>query len=163
MQQPQWSEPSQLHDAQAYLRDSAPLIRVEDVLVLRETLAKVAAGEAMVIQSGDCAEDMSESSPNHVARKAAVLDMLAGALRLVTQQPVVRVGRIAGQFAKPRSNNSERIGDVELPVYRGDMVNGREAVDSHRQHDAQRLVRGYRAAQDIMQHLAGANRWTRSH
>ncbi|UMZ15006.1 3-deoxy-7-phosphoheptulonate synthase [Pseudomonas sp. B11] len=152
-QQPQWSEPSQLHDAKTYLRDSASLIRVEDVLVLRATLARVAAGEAMVIQCGDCAEDMNESSPGDVARKAAVLDMLAGALRLVTQQPVVRVGRIAGQFAKPRSNNSERIGDIELPVYRGDMVNGREALDTHRQHDAQRLVRGYRAAQDIMQHL----------
>lgn len=152
-QQPQWSEPSQLHDAQTYLRDSAPLIRVEDILVLRATLARVAAGEAMIIQSGDCAEDMDESSPAHVARKAAVLDILAGALRLVTQQPVVRVGRIAGQFAKPRSSNSERIGNVELPVYRGDMVNGREALGSHRQHDAQRLVRGYHAAQDILQHL----------
>nr|BFD42013.1 phenazine biosynthesis protein PhzC [Pseudomonas sp. FFPRI_1] len=152
-QQPQWSEPSQLHDAQAYLRDSAPLIRVEDILVLRATLARVAAGEAMIIQSGDCAEDMDESSPAHVARKAAVLDILAGALRLVTQQPVVRVGRIAGQFAKPRSSNSERIGNVELPVYRGDMVNGREALGSHRQHDAQRLVRGYHAAHDILQHL----------
>ncbi|AZD17975.1 MULTISPECIES: 3-deoxy-7-phosphoheptulonate synthase [Pseudomonas] len=152
-QQPQWSEPSQLHDAQAYLRDSASLIRVEDILVLRATLARVAAGEAMVIQSGDCAEDMDESTPDHVTRKAAVLDILAGTFRLVTQQPVVRVGRIAGQFAKPRSNNNERIGDVELPVYRGDMVNGREAVCGHRQHDAQRLVRGYSAARDIMQHL----------
>ncbi|AZE83924.1 2-keto-3-deoxy-D-arabino-heptulosonate-7- phosphate synthase II PhzC [Pseudomonas orientalis] len=153
LQQPQWSEPSQLHDAQAYLRDSASLVRVEDILILRATLARVAAGEAMVIQCGDCAEDMDESACDHVTRKAALLDILAGAFRLVTQQPVVRVGRIAGQFAKPRSNHSERIGDVELPVYRGDMVNGREAVSGIRQHDAQRLVRGYHAAQDIMGHL----------
>ncbi len=153
LQQPQWSEPSQLHDAQAYLRESPSLIRVQDVLALRSVLEKVAMGEALVIQSGDCAEDMEENEPGHVERKAAVLDLLAGAFRLVTQQPVVRVGRIAGQFAKPRSKPSEKIGDVELPVYRGDMVNGREPHSSSRRHDAQRLVKGYKAARDIMRHL----------
>lgn len=153
LQQPQWSEPSQLNDAQAYLRESPALVQLEDILALRAVLARVAAGEALVIQSGDCAEDMDEYEPGHVARKAAVLDLLAGAFRLVTEQPVVRVGRIAGQFAKPRSKPSEVVGDVELPVYRGDMVNGREAHSGSRQHDAQRLVKGYNAAREIMQHL----------
>jgi 3-deoxy-7-phosphoheptulonate synthase len=96
---------------------------------------------------------MNESTPAHVARKRAVLDMLAGALGLATQQPIIRVGRIAGQFAKPRSKSTERIGGREIPVYRGDMVNGAAPTLESRRNDPLRILTGYMAAKDIFGHL----------
>ncbi|WP_207927360.1 3-deoxy-7-phosphoheptulonate synthase, partial [Pseudomonas aeruginosa] len=127
LQQPEWGDPSRLRDVQAYLRGSPALIRAGDILALRATLARVARGEALVVQCGDCAEDMDDHHAENVARKAAVLELLAGALRLAGRRPVIRVGRIAGQYAKPRSKPHEQVGEQTLPVYRGDMVNGREA------------------------------------
>ncbi|TEK01107.1 phospho-2-dehydro-3-deoxyheptonate aldolase [Pseudomonas aeruginosa] len=89
----------------------------------------------------------------NVARKAAVLELLAGALRLAGRRPVIRVGRIAGQYAKPRSKPHEQVGEQTLPVYRGDMVNGREAHAEQRRADPQRILKGYAAARNIMRHL----------
>ncbi|RQH18459.1 phospho-2-dehydro-3-deoxyheptonate aldolase, partial [Pseudomonas aeruginosa] len=125
LQQPEWGDPSRLRDVQAYLRGSPALICAGDILALRATLARVARGEALVVQCGDCAEDMDDHHAENVARKAAVLELLAGALRLAGRRPVIRVGRIAGQYAKPRSKPHEQVGEQTLPVYRGDMVNGR--------------------------------------
>ncbi|TEJ70775.1 hypothetical protein IPC609_29360 [Pseudomonas aeruginosa] len=82
LQQPEWGDPSRLRDVQAYLRGSPALIRAGDILALRATLARVARGEALVVQCGDCAEDMDDHHAENVARKAAVLELLAGALRL---------------------------------------------------------------------------------
>ncbi len=96
LQQPEWGDPSRLRDVQAYLRGSPALIRAGDILALRATLARVARGEALVVQCGDCAEDMDDHHAENVARKAAVLELLAGALRLAGRRPVIRVGRIAG-------------------------------------------------------------------
>ncbi|SCD87591.1 3-deoxy-7-phosphoheptulonate synthase [Streptomyces sp. DvalAA-19] len=115
LHQPQWEDPSQVDRIRKELAARSPLVSGDDVRRLRALLARVAAGEAHVIQAGDCAEDPAECTPGHVARKAAVLDLLAGALRLVTRGPVLRVGRIAGQYAKPRSNPTEWIDGVELP------------------------------------------------
>ncbi|TEE20917.1 hypothetical protein IPC1504_28995 [Pseudomonas aeruginosa] len=80
LQQPEWGDPSRLRDVQAYLRGSPALIRAGDILALRATLARVARGEALVVQCGDCAEDMDDHHAENVARKAAVLELLAGAL-----------------------------------------------------------------------------------
>ncbi|HBO4326750.1 TPA: phenazine biosynthesis protein PhzC, partial [Pseudomonas aeruginosa] len=135
LQQPEWGGPSRLRDVQAYLRGSPALIRAGDILALRATLARVARGEALVVQCGDCAEDMDDHHAENVARKAAVLELLAGALRLAGRRPVIRVGRIAGQYAKPRSKPHEQVGEQTLPVYRGDMVNGREAHAEQRRAD----------------------------
>ena len=129
------------------------LIRAGDILALRATLARVARGEALVVQCGDCAEDMDDHHAENVARKAAVLELLAGALRLAGRRPVIRVGRIAGQYAKPRSKPHEQVGEQTLPVYRGDMVNGREAHAEQRRADPQRILKGYAAARNIMRHL----------
>ncbi|MBG5781669.1 phenazine biosynthesis protein PhzC, partial [Pseudomonas aeruginosa] len=93
LQQPEWGDPSRLRDVQAYLRGSPALIRAGDILALRATLARVARGEALVVQCGDCAEDMDDHHAENVARKAAVLELLAGALRLAGRRPVIRVGR----------------------------------------------------------------------
>jgi 3-deoxy-7-phosphoheptulonate synthase len=128
------------------------------VATLRALLGKVAQGEAMVVQSGDCAEDPQECTPRHVARKAAVLDLLAGTLGLITGKPVLRVGRIAGQFAKPRSSDTEVVDGITLPAFRGHMVNGPEADPESRQADPLRMLTGYMAASDIIEHLGWRER-----
>ncbi|WP_416146166.1 3-deoxy-7-phosphoheptulonate synthase [Pseudomonas aeruginosa] len=159
LQQPEWGDPSRLRDVQAYLRGSPALIRAGDILALRATLARVARGEALVVQCGDCAEDMDDHHAENVARKAAVLELLAGALRLAGRRPVIRVGRIAGQYAKPRSKPHEQVGEQTLPVYRGDMVNGREAHAEQRRADPQRILKGY--PQRILKGYAAARKtWT---
>ncbi|AYN38347.1 phospho-2-dehydro-3-deoxyheptonate aldolase [Streptomyces dangxiongensis] len=152
-QQPEWDDPSQTRRIREILAGRPPLVEVADVRALRALLAQVARGEAHVVQAGDCAEDPGECGAEYVGRKSAVLDLLAEALRTVTDKPVVRVGRIAGQFAKPRSKPVERVGGVELPVYRGHMVNGPEPDPESRRHDPVRILTAYMAASDAMEHL----------
>ncbi|MET8682387.1 3-deoxy-7-phosphoheptulonate synthase [Streptomyces sp. NPDC004647] len=156
-QQPEWDDASRLQQVREELAASPALVDPEDIRTLRSLLARVAAGDALVVQSGDCAEDPAECTLGYVARKAAVLDLLAGAIKMITHKPVVRAGRIAGQFGKPRSNPTERVGDVELPVYRGHMVNSPEPDPVSRQPDPGRLLTCYQAANDIMGHLGWRN------
>ncbi|MEV5986098.1 3-deoxy-7-phosphoheptulonate synthase [Streptomyces sp. NPDC052051] len=152
-QQPEWADPDQLRRVRSDLAARPSLVRTDDVRTLRRHLARVAAGEALVVQAGDCAENPDECTAGHVARKAAVLDLLAGALRLITGKPVLRVGRIAGQFSKPRSRPTEDIGGAELPVYRGHMVNEPDPTPEGRRADPLRLLIGYMAADEVMRHL----------
>ncbi|MET9467338.1 MULTISPECIES: 3-deoxy-7-phosphoheptulonate synthase [unclassified Streptomyces] len=158
LQQPQWSDPLQVQRVRRTLEARPPLARAEDIRTLRSLLGRVATGDAMMVQAGDCAEDVNEHTPGYVARKAAVLDLLAGTLRIATHRPVVRVGRIAGQFAKPRSSPTEWIGGVELPSYRGDMVNGPEPDAENRRPDPLRILAGYMAANDIVENLGWKTR-----
>ncbi|MFI9778655.1 3-deoxy-7-phosphoheptulonate synthase [Streptomyces sp. NPDC051956] len=153
LQQPDWDDRAQLGRVREELATRPALVRADSVRRLRAQLAEVAAGRALVIQAGDCAEDPAECTAPDVARKAALLDLLAGALRLVTGKPVLRAGRIAGQFAKPRSRPTEMLGGTELPVYRGHMVNSPEPTPEGRRPDPLRLLTGYMAADDIMRHL----------
>lgn len=152
-QQPDWPDPAQTRRVRAALADRPALVRPEDLRALGLLLARVAEGRALVVQSGDCAEDPEERTAGHVGRRVAVLDLLAGALRTATRKPVVRVGRIAGQYAKPRSSPVERVGDLELPSYRGHLVNGPEPDEESRRPDPLRLLLGYLAAGDVMEHL----------
>ncbi|MFG2503223.1 3-deoxy-7-phosphoheptulonate synthase [Streptomyces sp. NPDC048441] len=153
LQQPTWEDPAQIRRVRETLAIRPAFARPEDLRTLRAQLARVAAGEAVVVQAGDCAEDPDECTPGYVGRKTAVLEFLAGALRMTTQLPVVRVGRIAGQFVKPRSRPTERVGDIELPSYRGHMVNGPEPDPEQRRPDPLRILTCYMAASDIMEHL----------
>ncbi|MEU6878662.1 3-deoxy-7-phosphoheptulonate synthase [Streptomyces sp. NPDC046712] len=153
LQQPVWDDASQVERVREELSVRPALVSPQDVHTLRTLLARAAAGEAVIVQSGDCSEDPDESTAQHVARKAAVLDLLAGAMKMITHKPVIRVGRMAGQFGKPRSNDTEKVGDLELPVYRGHMVNGPEPDPESRRPDPLRLLTGYMAANDIMGHL----------
>ncbi|GAA0824042.1 3-deoxy-7-phosphoheptulonate synthase [Streptosporangium amethystogenes subsp. fukuiense] len=153
LQQPEWSDVSQVQRVGEALASRPSLVRAEDVRGLRALLADVAAGGALVLQAGDCAEDPEECTREHVTRKCATLDVLAGALKMVTHKPVLRVGRIGGQFAKPRSNPTEQVGDVTLPVFRGHLVNGPEPTPESRRPDPLRILTGYMAASDIMEHL----------
>ncbi|MET9377040.1 3-deoxy-7-phosphoheptulonate synthase [Streptomyces sp. NPDC003035] len=153
LQQPVWDDASQVERVREELSVRPALVSPQDVHTLRTLLARAAAGEAVIVQSGDCSEDPDESTVQHVARKTAVLDLLAGAMKMITHKPVIRVGRMAGQFGKPRSNDTEKVGDLELPVYRGHMVNGPEPDPESRRPDPLRLLTGYMAANDIMGHL----------
>ncbi|MBD0711177.1 MULTISPECIES: 3-deoxy-7-phosphoheptulonate synthase [unclassified Streptomyces] len=153
LQQPPWEDEEQVLRVRKELAARPALVRAEDVRTLRTVLAKVAAGEAHVVQAGDCAEDTAECTPGYIARKAGLLNVLAGRLEMDTCRPVVRVGRLAGQFGKPRSNPTERVGDLELPVFRGHMVNSPEPDPAARRPDPLRLLSGYDAAHAAMGHL----------
>ncbi|MEU3509506.1 3-deoxy-7-phosphoheptulonate synthase [Streptomyces longwoodensis] len=158
LQQPEWNDLLQVRRVGESLATRPTLVQADDLATLRTLLGKVALGEAVVLQSGDCAEDPQECTRHHVARKIALLDLLAGQLGLITGRPVLRAGRIAGQFAKPRSKPTEVIDGVELPVYRGHMVNGHEADPEQRRPDPLRILTGYMAACDIVEHLGWRDR-----
>lgn len=153
LQQPKWEDQSLLDEVRRRFRLGPGLVRSDDVFSLRDQLQLVAEGKALIIQAGDCAESLDDQDPATVGRKATLLDFLAASIQLVSQMPVLRVGRIAGQFTKPRSEQMERVNGEELPVYRGDMVNGIEATASSRRHDPGRLALGYDASQSILRHL----------
>ncbi|MER8183457.1 3-deoxy-7-phosphoheptulonate synthase [Kitasatospora sp. NPDC094015] len=153
LQQPLWEDREELERVKQVLAAEPALVKADDVRRLRSLLAQVADGEAYLVQAGDCAEDPAECGEDYVARKAGLLDALAGVLKMATYKPVVRVGRMAGQFGKPRSAHTELIDGVELPVYRGHMVNGPEPVPGARRPDPKRLLAGYRAAARAMGHL----------
>lgn len=149
-QQPHWTDPDLLAQVRDELSAMPGLVTEQDVAALRDALAQVAAGQAHVLQAGDCAEDPAECTPSHLARKTALIDLLAGAMKLGGRKPVVRVGRIAGQFAKPRSRTTEVVNGVELPVYRGHMVNEPDPEIHARRSDPKRILLGYWAASGAM-------------
>lgn len=145
-QQPDWGNRWLVDEVIAALANLPGLVGWDEVRMLRLLLAEVAAGNLQVIQAGDCAEDPAECSPEFLTRKVGLLDAVAGVMRMNANRPVIRVGRIAGQFAKPRSRPTERWGDTELPVYRGHMVNGPEHNPESRRADPLRMLACYRAA-----------------
>jgi 3-deoxy-7-phosphoheptulonate synthase len=157
LQQPHWEDARPVARVRDTLGTCPPLVTADGVEELRQLLADVAAGRAHLLQAGDCAEDPAESTPYHVRRKTALLDRLVSTVEAVTGKPVVRVGRIAGQFAKPRSKPVEQVGDVTLPVFRGHMVNGPEADPAERRPDPERILTCFRAAQDVVRELDAVN------
>lgn len=149
-QQPDWADPALIAQVRGELAGLPPLVTSLELAELRTALAEVAAGRAQVIQAGDCAEDPAECTPSHLARKTGLLDALADIMKINSRRPVVRVGRIAGQFGKPRSRPTEVVDGVELPVYRGHMVNDPEPDAQARRPDPKRLLLGYWAASAAM-------------
>ncbi len=156
--QPEWDNPSQVELARAILASVVPLVSVEEVEALRSQLARVSTGEMHVVQAGDCAEDPAECTAEHVQRKVEVLDLLARTLESATNKQALRVGRIAGQFSKPRSNRIERAGEAEFPAFLGHMINSPEPDRESRRPDPLRILKGYMAASEIMLRLG----WRRS-
>jgi 3-deoxy-7-phosphoheptulonate synthase len=158
-QQPEWDDPALVEQVRGILRSQPAIVEAEDVLALRGLLRSVWGGALHVMQAGDCAEDPAECTAQQVGRKVALLDGLAAGLGEATGGPVVRVGRIAGQFAKPRSNAVERIGELRLPVYRGHIINGPEPNLESRRANPLRVLACYMAASEIMVQLG----WRRPH
>ena len=120
-----------------------PLVFAGEVRTLRAKLAEVSRGEAFLLQGGDCAESFKEFHPDNIRDTFRVLLQMAVALTFGAATPVVKVGRIAGQFAKPRSAPTETVGDETLPSYRGDIINGMEFEPGQRMPDPQRLLKAY--------------------
>ncbi|HET9168326.1 MAG TPA: 3-deoxy-7-phosphoheptulonate synthase [Actinospica sp.] len=152
-QQPDWSDRARLDRVVEELHTRRPLVGAHDVRTLSSLLALVAEGRALVVQAGDCAEDPQECGAADVARKRALLDLLAGTMRMAAHKPVLRVGRIAGQYAKPRSKPVEDVGGLSLPPYRGHMVNLPEPTAERREPDPERILDCYAAADLIVNRL----------
>lgn len=143
VQQPTYPEESVLRGVVDRLKQMPPLVFEEEVLRLRESLADVAEGKGFLLQGGDCAESFSEFSEDHIQKMVQVMLQMAVTLTYAGQMPVVKVGRLAGQFAKPRSADLEEQDGVSLPSYRGDSVNGIGFDVKSRVPDPQRLLDSY--------------------
>ena len=142
-QQPDWPDPAALDRALAELARQPPLVFAGEARTLQVALGTVAAGHGFLLQAGDCAESFDAFSADSIRDKLKVILQMAVLLTYGAGLPVVKVGRIAGQFAKPRSAPAERVGGVELPVYRGDMVNDLVPTPEARQPDPARMLRAY--------------------
>ncbi|MCX4775214.1 3-deoxy-7-phosphoheptulonate synthase (plasmid) [Streptomyces sp. NBC_01260] len=145
-QQPVWADPARAAAVRTELAARPGLVGWEEIQMLRMLMAEAAVGTYQIIQAGDCAEDPAECGPQAVNRKIGLIDALAGVMKINTGRPVIRIGRIAGQFAKPRSSPTEVVGGRELPVYRGHLVNGPAATPEARRADPDRMLTCYAAA-----------------
>jgi 3-deoxy-7-phosphoheptulonate synthase len=158
LQQPQWPDRDRLEAVVRGLESLPPLVLAAECDQLKERLAAVARGEAFLLQGGDCAETFAGTSADSIGGKFRTLLQMAVVLTYAGSVPVVKVGRMAGQFGKPRSAVTEVKDGVELPVYRGDAVNGIEFTAAARTPDPGRLLEAYRcssATLNLCRSLAG--------
>jgi 3-deoxy-7-phosphoheptulonate synthase len=144
LQMPEYPDQQALADVEAQLATFPPLVFAGEARNLMKALAKVAAGEAFLLQGGDCAESFAEHGANNIRDFFRVFLQMAIVLTYAGASPVVKVGRIAGQFAKPRTSPVEKRDGKELPVYRGDIVNGTEFTPAARIPDPRRQLQAYR-------------------
>jgi 3-deoxy-7-phosphoheptulonate synthase len=145
-QQPNWpggKDGAPLAKAVADLKVLPPLVFAGECDDLKAKIAEAAAGRAFWLQGGDCAETFASATADSIRNRIKTILQMAAVLQYYSSLPVIKVGRMAGQFAKPRSNDMETRGDVTLPAYRGDAVNDIEFTESSRTPDPQRLVRVY--------------------
>jgi len=140
-QQPDWPDPAAVAAVSREIARIPPLVFAGECDSLKERLAAVARGEAFVLQGGDCAETFEGSTADAIRGKLRTLLQMAVVLTYAASVPVVKIGRLAGQFAKPRSSATERRDGTELPAYRGDAVNGLEFTATARTPDPQRMLR----------------------
>ena len=146
LQQPSYPDPEALDSVLAELRSQPPLVFAGEVDDLRKNLGAASRGEAFVLTGGDCAETFSEATADHLRLKIQTLLQMAVVLTYGASLPVIKIGRIAGQYAKPRSSDMETRGDVTLPSYRGDAVNSFEFTPESRIPDPTRLLDLYHHA-----------------
>ena len=142
-QQPQWPDTAALDQALKQIESYPPLVFAGEARTLMASLGQVANGNAFLLQAGDCAESFEEFTAVNIREKLRVILQMAVVLTYSMGVPVVKVGRIAGQFAKPRSSNTETVGGRELLSFRGHMVNDPAPHDEARIPDPQRLVQAY--------------------
>ncbi|GAM99250.1 2-keto-3-deoxy-D-arabino-heptulosonate-7-phosphate synthase II [alpha proteobacterium U9-1i] len=138
-----YPDPAKLAEVEAILRSYPPLVFAGEARNLKARLADVAAGKAFLLQGGDCAESFKEFHPDNIRDWFRTLMSMSVALTFAGQKPVVKLGRIAGQFGKPRSEQTETQNGVTLPSYRGDNINGMEFTPESRIPDPERLVKAY--------------------
>ncbi len=143
---PHYDDAAALADAEQTLSNFPPLVFAGEARDLTAQLADVAAGRGFLLQGGDCAESFAEFHPNNIRDTFRVILQMAVVLTFASKLPVVKVGRMAGQFAKPRSSPTETQGELTLPSYLGDNVNGIEFNAEARRNDPQRMIRAYSQA-----------------
>jgi len=144
VQVPEYDDQKALEKVEKRLSSYPPLVFAGEARRLKEHLAKVCRGEAFLLQGGDCAESFAEHNPDNIRDTFRVILQMAIVLTFGAGCPVIKVGRIAGQFAKPRSAPLEKQGEVELPSYRGDIINNIEFVEDLRIPDPERQIMAYR-------------------
>jgi 3-deoxy-7-phosphoheptulonate synthase len=140
---PAYEDASELAGAEATLAKFPPLVFAGEARALKADLAEVAAGKGFLLQGGDCAESFAEHSADNIRDTFRVLLQMAVVMTFASKQPVVKVGRMAGQFAKPRSAPTEPIGGKELPSSFGDIINGIDFDDASRRNDPGRMIQAY--------------------
>ncbi|MFE4836162.1 class II 3-deoxy-7-phosphoheptulonate synthase [Arthrobacter sp. NPDC056691] len=142
-QQPSWQDSEVFNASVKELSALPPLVFAGEVDILRERLAAAAQGRAFLLQGGDCAETFEGATADKISARVKTILQMAVVLTYGAAMPVIKMGRMAGQFAKPRSSNDETRDGVTLPAYRGDIVNGYDFTPESRAHDASRMLRAY--------------------
>lgn len=145
-QQPAWPDALATRAVSEELSTVPPLVFAGEVDVLRQRLASVAAGKSFLLQGGDCAETFAGATADNIRNRVKTILQMAVVLTYGASLPVIKMGRMAGQFAKPRSTDHETRDDVTLPAYRGDIVNGYDFTEESRTPNPQRMLRGYHTA-----------------
>src|SRR5260370_25683776 len=143
---PEYPDQTALESVEKLLGNYPPLVFAGEARRLKRALGEVAQGRSFLLQGGDCAESFAEFHPNNIRDTFRVLLQMAVVLTYGAACPVVKVSRMAGQFAKPRSAETETQGGITLPSYRGDIVNGMEFSPAARRPDPQRMVQAYSQA-----------------
>ena len=149
-QQPHWGDPDAVAAVSAEIATLPPLVFAGEVDNLRDRLARAASGRAFLLQGGDCAETFAGATADQIRNRIKTVLQMAVVLTYGASMPIVKMGRMAGQFAKPRSSDTETRGDVTLPAYRGDIVNGYDFTEGSRQADPGRLLKGYHTASSTL-------------
>ena len=142
-QQPVWPDHDEVAKVRTELSKQPPLVFAGEVDQLKFRLADAASGKAFLLQGGDCAETFADATADRIRNRVKTLLQMAVVLTYGASMPVVKMGRMAGQFAKPRSSNDETRGEVTLPAYRGDAVNGYDFTPESRANDPWRMLKAY--------------------
>ena len=145
-QQPNYTDPVEYNAAIDQLQTKAPLVFAGEARKLTEQMARVANGQGFLLHAGDCAESFAEFSADKVRDQIKVILQMSVALTYSTGLPTLKLGRIAGQYAKPRSSNTETRDGIELESFRGDIVNGIDFTFDARRPDPHRLIEAYQQA-----------------
>ena len=149
-QQPTWADAQVLEQVKKELSVQPPLVFAGEVDTLRDRLAQAARGEAFLLQGGDCAETFVDATADRIRNRIKTVLQMAVVLMYGSSLPVIKMGRMAGQFAKPRSSDFETRDGVTLPAYRGDAVNGYEFTEESRTNDARRLMQAYHTSSSTL-------------
>ena len=158
LQQPTWPEQQAVDKVLANLSLLPPLVFAGEIRSLKQMLAKAVTGDAFLLQGGDCSENFAQVTAPNIRETLKVLLQMAVVLTYAGGKPVIKVGRIAGQFAKPRSSDTEIIDGVELPSYRGDMVNTAEFTPESRNPNPKYMLKGYNMAASTLNLLRAFTR-----
>ncbi|MFP5425472.1 MAG: 3-deoxy-7-phosphoheptulonate synthase [Gammaproteobacteria bacterium] len=151
-QQPHYADVQGLRQAATKLRQAAPLVSAQSIDLLKTRLAQAQQGRAFVLQGGDCAEAFADTDPAALKRMLVLMEHMSQALMPGLQRPLIKIGRLAGQYAKPRSSDIETYAGLSLPVYRGDIVNQAEFCPQARRADPARLLQAYAHSANTLEH-----------